>query len=112
MEYPQDQIDELKTIAPSLRIAEEGGNTYILIEQLQLPEHCTPKVVDLLLCPKSRDGYPSRLYFSIIPTGIPARNWNGQVRVLDRTWYAASWSCKTGLRLAELLMVHLKILRT
>lgn len=111
MEYPKDQIEELKQIAPSLRIAEEGGNSFILMEQLKLPAHCTPSVADALLCPHPHSGYDSRLFFSVVPAGIPGRTWNGQIRVLDRTWYAASWRCANGLRLAELLMVHLKVLR-
>src|SRR5688500_10272254 len=111
MAFAIDQIEELKQIAPSLRIAEEGGYTYLFIEQLKLPAHCTPAVVDVLLCPQPKDGYDSRLFFSTIRGGIPARTWNGHLRVLDRTWHAASWRCRTGLRLAELLMVHLKVLR-
>ena len=109
MEFPKDQIDELKSIAPNLSIAEEGVYTYILIEGYQLPEGCVPLIVDLLLCPMSRDGYESRLYFPQRITGIPVTpNWNGVVRVLERNWEAFSWRTQGGLRLLEMLLVHLK----
>lgn len=110
MSFPQDQIDELKRIAPNLCLAEEGGLPYILIQQYELPSGCQPAVVDLLLCPKPRDGYESRLFFPQIITGIPARNWNGRLRALERNWCAMSWKVPGGLRLAETLLIHLKAL--
>jgi hypothetical protein len=106
--FPQDQIDELKRIAPNLRIAQEGGIPYILIEQFELPAGCQPAVSDLLLCPRPRDGYQSRLFFPQQITGIPARNWNGRVRVMERNWTAISWKVPGNLRLAETLLIHLK----
>ncbi|WP_018629570.1 hypothetical protein [Niabella aurantiaca] len=109
--FPQDQIEELKRIAPNLCFAEEGGYPYILIEQLQLPDGCQPAMVDVLLCPKPRDGYKSRLFFPQVITGIPARNWNGNIRVLERNWCAMSWQVPEGLRLAEVLLIHLKALK-
>ena len=111
MDFSKDEIEELKHIAPFLRIAEEGANTYILIEQLQLPPNCKPSTMDVLLCPHPRDNYNSRLFFSSKPTGIPERNWNGVARVLDRSWYAISWRTSSKLRLAAMLMVHLNALR-
>jgi hypothetical protein len=111
MDFPQDQIDELKQIAPSLNIAEEGGYTFILIEKLKLPDHCSPTEIDALLCPTPRDGYHSRLFFSSMVTGGPQRNWNGNIRVLGKNWHAVSWRTKEGLRLAQMLMIHLNALR-
>jgi hypothetical protein len=112
MESPSDQIEELKLIAPSLSSAEEGGFLYLLIENLKLPENCNPQVVDVLLCPKPRDGYNSRLYFPVKITGIPERNWNSSIRVLNKTWHSVSWKTKDGLTLAQMLMIHLKALRS
>lgn len=112
MEFPQDQIDELKSIVPSLSITEEGPYTYLLIEQYSLPDGLTPETVDLLLCPMARDGYQSRLYFSQRVTGCTITpNWNGNVRVTGKSWVAFSWQTKAGLRLAEMLFVHLSGLR-
>lgn len=112
MDFPEDQINELKVISPNLSIAQEGGLTYIRIKDLQLPESCEPKVVDALLCPSSREGYQSTLFYSVKVTGCPERNWNrNAVRILNDNWYAISWQVKPGLRLAEMVQVHLKALR-
>lgn len=113
MVFPQDQIDELKSITPSLRQTEEGGYTYLLIENYQLPDGLLPSQVDLLLCPMSRDGYESRLYFSQQITGCSKPpNWNGNVRVIGRNWIAFSWRTNPGLRLADMLLIHLHGLRS
>jgi hypothetical protein len=111
MSFPQDQIDELKRIAPNLSMAEEGGIPYILIKQYELPSGCQPSTVDLLLCPKPRDGYESRLFFPQVIGGIPSRNWNGRLRALERNWCAISWRVPGGLRLTEILLIHLKALQ-
>jgi hypothetical protein len=113
MSFPKDQIDELKRIAPNLWLAEEGGLPYILIKQYELPTGCQPAVADLLFCPRHRDGYESRLFFSQVINGIPpGRNWNGNLRALERNWCAMSWRFSNhGLRLAEIFLIHLKALR-
>ena len=111
MTFPENQIKELKKIVPSISYAEEGGYTYILLENLQLPEGCIPSIVNALLCPSPREGYESRLFFESMITGCPQRNWNGKIRVLERNWFAFSWRVPSNLRLAEILLVHLKPLR-
>ena len=111
MQFTQDQIDELKQIAPILSYIEDGGHSYFLIKQHTLPEGCNPPVMDLLLCPSVHTGYNSRLFFSQTITGCPTRNWNGNLRLLDKNWVAISWNVPAGLRLAETLLVHLKAFR-
>lgn len=111
MDFPENQISELKRIAPDLTQAEEGGHTYIRIKQLPLPEGCNPSSCDVLLCPNPRDNYISRLFFSTRITGCPERNWNFTGRILSENWYAFSWNVPGNLRLAETLLVHLKALR-
>lgn len=112
MLYSQDELDELKLIAPDLSIAQEGGYSYILIKNLQLPEGCRPNQVDALLCPRPHSGYESRLFFSEMITGCPMRNWNSQIRVLEKNWCAISWRIQSKLRLAEILILHLKPFRS
>lgn len=109
MEFPEDQIEELKSIFGNVQIGEEGGKTYILIPSLHLPEGCSPSKVDALLCPTQRDGYRSRLFFSE-PVQLPInRNWNAQnVRILERNWHAFSWQTKHDLRLAQMVTVHMR----
>lgn len=111
MNFSENEIEELKRIAPNLSFAQEGGYTFILIERLRLPDDCMPEIVNALLCPTPREGYQSRLYFSENITGCPVRNWNGNIRVLERNWYAISWQVPSELRLAEMLLIHLKALR-
>lgn len=112
MLFSEEEINELKTIAPALSQAQEGGYTYILISGLVLPDGCIPATVDALLCSQPKDGYHSRLFFAEPIAGSPVRNWNGNIRVLDRNWHAISWQTQPGLRLAEMLSVHLKALRS
>lgn len=112
MSFPSDQIEELKRLFGNVRAAEEGGTTYFLIPALALPASCTPSNVDALLCPTTRDGYHSRLFFAErIQSPIP-RNWNANgVRIIERNWYAFSWKVPENLRLAQIIGVHLRGLR-
>lgn len=113
MEIPKDQIDELKKICPEVQMAEEGGYTFFFLPQMQLPIGCSPEKVDLLYCPTNRDGYPSRLFFSSKIIGsYPNRNWNGNARILDRTWYAISWKINQEQRLVQQIRAHLEPLKS
>jgi hypothetical protein len=111
MDFPQDQIEELKQIAPSVSIAAEGGYTFFLIEKLKLPIGCSPTEVDALLCPTLHSGYCCRLFFAQQITGCSNYNWNGQLRALERNWHAISWQTEPNLRLLEQVMIHLKPFR-
>ncbi|TDO83740.1 hypothetical protein EV143_101180 [Flavobacterium chryseum] len=112
MNFTEDQILELKSITPDLSMAQDGGYTYIRIDNLQLPDHCNPNVVNALLCPAQKDGYESSLFYSAQITGCPSRNWNRvNVRILEENWFAISWRVNPGLRLSEMLLIHLSALR-
>lgn len=116
MPFPIDQIEELKLIAPNIAECDECGVSFILLPSYRLPDGCTPCIVDLLLCPAPRDGYQSRLFFAerVLPSeklGRPALNWNGSVRIAERNWQAFSWRTPTGLRIAQMLAIHLKALQ-
>lgn len=104
-----DQIEELKKLFPGVMYAEEGGYHYYLVPNVKLPEKCTPQQVDVLLCPDSRDGYRSRLFFASRINSGKTLNWNALgVRILERTWYAFSWQLPDGLRLAQMLTCHIR----
>ena len=111
MSFSEKEIEELKKIAPDLSTAQEGSHSYILVRNYKLPEGCIPVVTDLLLCPTPRDGYQSRLFFPQKISGCPPRNWNTQIRVLERSWWAFSWQTAAGYRLAEMFIVHINALR-
>lgn len=104
--------EELSSAFPGTAKASEGGYIYYLLPKVRLPGGCQPETTECLFCPTLKDGYPSRLYF---PTRIKGRgtpNWNGEVRILNRTWYAYSWSIKTsGLTALQTVAHHLQALR-
>lgn len=109
MEYPQEQVDELKRLFSNVSYAEEGGFHYFLIENLQLPDGCQPGRSDVLLCPQLREGYQSRLYFPTQVSATKQLNWNGNTFILDRQWFAYSWRLQQNdLRLAQMVASHLK----
>lgn len=112
MNFPNDQIEELKLLCPDLAQATEGGTEFIRLAGLQLPPGCKPGAVDALLCPTKQGGYDSRLYFSAMVETPAQRNWNANsVQILGRNWFAISWRTKPGLRLAQMVATHLKALR-
>jgi len=110
MNFPQEQIDELKVVFPGVSHAMEGGKDYFLIENLLLPEPSSPRSLDVLFCPTQVQGYNSRLYFSAqVQTG-KSLNWNGQnTFILGRQWHAFSWQLpQTERRLVQMVAMHLK----
>lgn len=111
MEFPEEQLTELKTLAPGAARSEEAGLPYFLLPDLQLPDGCSLTVADCLLCPVPKDGYSSRLYFSHVVKAGP--NWHMQnVHILGRNWNAFSWQTnEPNLRLAQMVMEHLRALR-
>ena len=109
---PEDQIQELKTVCGEISSCSEGGIEYVLIPKLKMPEGCTPIEMDALLCPAPRgDGYQSRLFFaSKVETSRQLSkplNWNGNVRVLERNWYAYSYKVDPSLTLKQMVAAHL-----
>lgn len=111
MIFPQEQIQELKCIYPNVFEAQEGGVIFFLLPNLSLPEGCMPNIVDALLCPTIRDGYNSRLFFSEKIVINKALNWNGNVRILEKSWLSISWQTKPGLRLIQMVSTHLDAFR-
>ncbi len=109
MEYPKEQIDELKQYCAKLSKLEEGGIAYFYLEGLRLPPGCEPAVCDGLLCPVSRDNYPSRLFLSVRVKSPYERNWNvTNARIGEKNWFAFSWKDeKPGATLAQILLTHL-----
>lgn len=111
MNISKDQIDELKQLSDGIMACEEAGKTYFLIPHLLLPEGCSPQVVDALLCPSPRDGYSARLFFSENIKTHHNLNWNGTLRILERNWYAFSWTVEPNLRLVQIIAAIVKALR-
>ena len=110
MNYPQEQIDELKRYCSKVSALTEGNATFLLLEQLRLPEGCQPSVCDALLRPfQGPDGYPSQLYFSVQIASPYAQNWNvSNARICEKNWFAFSWKINIASpTLAKILVAHL-----
>jgi hypothetical protein len=108
MGYAADQIEELKRYCENVSALPEGGIDFLYLGELRLPAGCSPATCDALLCPVAKDGYPSRLYFSVQVSGRFARNWNGTARIGEKNWYAFSWRVDLSApTLAQLLLAHL-----
>ena len=112
MSFPEDQIAEVKQLCPDVQLHEEAGCAYLLLPGLNLPDGCSPASMDALLCPTSRDGYPSRLFFTEKVKSPTERNWNANgVRIAERNWQAYSWKTNPSLRLIQMIAAHLGALR-
>lgn len=112
MNYPEDQVEELKQICPGARQCEEGGVPYFFLPELHLPDGCSPQQVDALLCPTSHHGYSSRLFLSERVQSPQARNWSTTARLFERNWHAISWNFQQpNLRLAQILALQLRAFR-
>lgn len=103
----EDQFADLLKYYPQAKRASEGGVQYIFISDIELPSGCSPEKVDVLLNPIPQGAYKSRLYYSEKISGIPAKNWNSTVRVLDRNWDAYSWRSEAGMSLLQMVRYHL-----
>ena len=106
----QDQIAALRSVFPGVQRYEEGSRVYYLLLGMPMPKGCTPETVDVLFCPTERDGYPSRLYFAIKVQSRSSLNWNSEVRIIERNWFAYSWKVQQQLPLLQLLLYHLRAL--
>lgn len=109
MEYPNEQIEELKRYCTKLSILPEAGVNYLYMEGLRLPVGCTPATCDGLLRTVPNGGYPSMLHLSQQVTSPFTRNWNvTNARIGEKNWFAFSWMVNlTSPTLAQLLIAHL-----
>jgi hypothetical protein len=110
MSYPADQIAALKGYCSKISLLTEGGQPYLLLEGLQLPNGCDPASCDALLRPwQGAEGYPSQLFYSVQVKSSYARNWNVfNVRLCERNWFAFSWRVSlSSPMLADILVGHL-----
>lgn len=106
------EVNGLERLCSGATEVTEFGKRYVLLPKLQLPDGCTPDVVDALLCLDMRDGYATRLYFAQPVSCRNGLNWNTQnVLILQRNWFAYSWRVSPSARPIEILAQHLKALR-
>ena len=83
------ELARLRALCPGAELWDEGGAPLVYLPGIKVASAGTVQVVDALLCPRARDGYESRLYFS---ERLPVeRNWQSHV-LMARTWFAFSWN--------------------
>jgi len=110
-EFPEDQIAELRRLCPGLKHATETDCPFFFLPGLSLPDGCSPSLVDALLCPVPRDGYPFRLFFAEKIASPKTLNWNVTgVRILERNWHAFSWKIESNLRLLQMVAALLSVM--
>lgn len=110
MKTTEEQMTELQRFYPDAKVIPEGGIDFVFIPNLKLPSGCIPETVDALLCPVLRDGYHTRLFYSEKIAGIPPKNWNGNIRICDRSWVSYSWKSRDGMELLAMVRYHLSTL--
>lgn len=113
MDYPQNEIDELKKYCSELSHFTEAGHLYFRMKGVRLPAGCLPEVVEVLYRPKDdgvSDGYPNKLYFPQEIKSSCQLNWHVQNLQINRqSWFSFSWKIdKPNATLAEGLLEHLK----
>ncbi len=111
IDFSEDELVELLAVFPRAQRGVEGGVTYFLLPDIAVPAP-GGTTADALLCPSSRDGYPSRLFLSTPLIAGRAKNLNASnVRILERNWHAVSWKVRSGLRLLQMVAAHLDAFR-
>src|SRR5439155_10156475 len=101
--------EELQLVCGNAEEICEGGQDYIHLPSLKLPEGCNLKQDEALLCLSPHSGYPTRLFLA----HPPGRGANPSTHcILGRTWYTWSWNhVQNNLRPVEILAEHLRGLR-
>ena len=83
-----DEIARLRTVCPGAALWDEAGEPLVFLPDLKVDSAGTVHTVDALLCPRMRDGYDTRLYYS---RQLPVpRDWSAHA-VMAGSWYTFSW---------------------
>lgn len=107
--FPDDELDELKSLYGEISVGQEGTDNFILVHRTALPDGCSPAVSGVLYFPNLRDGYNGRLFFPAPVKSGP--NWNTKAHIMGQTWHSYSWQTEPGGRLAQKFAVLLRGLR-
>ena len=105
-----EQLDELRAAFGEVTSMVEGGVDFVFLPRLVLPEGCTTREMQALLCLGQHTGYTTRLFLQYAVTGRCA-NWSSHA-VLGRPWWTGSWNhVPAHMRPAQILAEHLRGLR-
>lgn len=106
---PPGHLKELQLICEGAKEMNEGGQVLIHLPSLKLPDGCSLKEDEALLCLSQHCGYSTRLFLA----HSPGRGPNPSTHcILGKTWHTWSWNhVPNNLRPAEILAEHLRGLR-
>ncbi len=106
------QLVRLRGLCPGAELwtePGEAGGSLVYLPDLKVESCGTIRTIDGLLCPRARDGYDTRMFYS---QQMPvARNWATHV-VMARGWAAHSWSgISSDLPWLDILASHLETIK-
>lgn len=106
MTGPAAELARLRALCPGAEIVDEAGGPLVLLPDLKVESAGAVHTVDVLLCPRDKDGYETRIYYS---RQLPVvRNWAVH-SLLTRPWHAFSWQgISAGQPWIDILAAHLE----
>jgi hypothetical protein len=107
MPEPLD-LTGLETVSSGITTFTEGGQRYVHLPLLRLPDGCNPAATAALICMDTRDGYPTRLFFAQPIASRTSLNWRPTTAIAGKQWYSFSWNnVPSSTRPVEVLIGHL-----
>lgn len=103
------EIARLKSVCALAEPWEEGGVLAVFLPGLKVvgPQE-QAHVLDALLWPHARDGYPTRLYLERVIPNSSTGVWTQSV-IMGRTWHVLSWrDVPASLPWIEILSNHMR----
>ena len=107
----QAQLAQLQELSPEAELWTEDGQPVAFLPAVRFAAGGSRIVRDLLLWPRERDGYATRLFVSEPVNAGKGQNWKA-FSLFGRTWHACSWQGVPGtLPWIEILANHLRAFR-
>ena len=107
----QVELIQLRELAPAAELWAVGGKPIAFLPDVEFAAGSSRVVRDLLLWPRERDGYKSRLFLSEPVTSGQAANWN-VFNIQGRPWHGCSWQgVQNTLPWIEIVAAHLRAFR-
>lgn len=109
MSGSSEGLHALRRLCSAAEVLEENGLPVVHLPQVRVSSGGATRQVDCLLCPRNRDGYETRLFFS---EQLPVnRNWSS-FNLFGRIWFAFSWQgVSANQAWTDILACHLEAAR-
>jgi hypothetical protein len=107
MSFEKSQLEELSRLCTGVEVHAEGSYTFILLRELQFQHGGETLKMNVLICPQSHDGYPTRIFLERKLEANGTANWKVYT-FLGQNWHSWSWNnVPQEQRLAQILADHL-----